>query len=92
VGVKENGRLVAMAGERMHMPDFTEVSGVCTLPERRGRGYAAGLMHHVAEKIRARGEAPFLHAYAANTGAIALYESLGYQVRRPVLVTVVEPA
>jgi predicted GNAT family acetyltransferase len=92
VGVREDGRLVAMAGERLHMPDFTEVSGVCTHPDHRGRGYAAGLMHHVAEEIRTRGETPFLHAYAANTGAIALYESLGYRVRRTVLVTVLEPA
>lgn len=92
VGVKEDGRLVAMAGERMRMPGLTEVSGVCTHPDRRGRGYAAGLMHHVAEKIRARGATPFLHAYASNTGAIGLYESLGYRARRKVLVTVLEPA
>ncbi|HEY8572154.1 GNAT family N-acetyltransferase [Phenylobacterium sp.] len=92
VGVKEDGRLVAMAGERMRMPGFAEVSGVCTHPDRRGRGYAAGLMRHVAEKIRARGETPFLHAYASNTGAIGLYESLGYRTRRQVLVTVLEPA
>lgn len=92
VGIREDGVLAAMAGERMRMPGLTEVSGVCTLPDRRGRGYAAGLMDHVAGKIRARGETPFLHAYAANTGAIALYESLGYRLRRKVLVTVLAPA
>jgi len=92
VGAKEDGRLIAMAGERMRMPGLREVSGVCTLPDRRGRGYAAGLMNHVAEAMHARGETPFLHAYASNTGAIALYESLGYRIRREVLVTVLEPA
>jgi predicted GNAT family acetyltransferase len=91
VGVKADGRLIAMAGERLRMPGMTEVSGVCTHPEHRGRGYAAGLMRHVAGKILARGEVPFLHAYASNTGAIGLYETLGYRVRREVLVTVLEP-
>lgn len=92
VGVRAGGRLIAMAGERLRAPGMTEVSGVCTLPEHRGRGYAAGLMHHVAAKIRDRGETPFLHAYASNTGAIGLYETLGYRIRRKVLVTVLEPA
>ena len=92
VGVKRDGRLIAMAGERLRAPGMTEVSGVCTHPDHRGRGYAAGLMHHVAARIRARGETPFLHAYAANTGAIGLYETLGYRLRRRVLVTVLEPA
>ena len=87
VGVKEDGRLVAMAGERMRPDGFTEVSGVCTHPDRRGRGYAAGLMRHVAARIRARGETPFLHAYASNTGAIGLYESLGFVFRRELVMT-----
>lgn len=92
VGVKEAGRLVAMAGERMRMPGLAEVSGVCTHPDHRGRGYAAGLMQHVAGSMRARGETPFLHAYADNTGAIGLYESLGYRINRRLLVTVLDAA
>lgn len=87
VGVRYEGRLVAMAGERMKAGDFTEVSGVCTDPDHRGKGYAAGLMREVARDLLARGETPFLHAFETNTGAIALYERLGFRVRwRPVLM------
>ncbi|MDB5733789.1 MAG: hypothetical protein JWN16_426 [Alphaproteobacteria bacterium] len=81
IGVKQNGTLVAMAGERMKPAGFTEVSGVCTHPGHRGNGYAGGLMRIVAEKILARGEIPFLHVYADNAGAIALYETLGFRFR-----------
>jgi predicted GNAT family acetyltransferase len=83
-GVKADGRLVAMAGERMKPDGFTEVSGVCTHPEHRGRGYAGALMRLVAGRILDRGETPFLHAYASNRGAIALYETLGFTLRREV--------
>ena len=86
-GVKVAGRLVAMAGERMKPQGFTEVSGVCTHPEHRGRGYAGALMRLVAGRILDKGETPFLHAYASNRGAIALYESLGFTLRREVLMT-----
>ncbi len=79
IGVKQKGRLVAMAGERMKMPGLSEVSGVCTHPDHRGQGYAGALMRVVAERMIARGETPWLHAYASNTGAIALYESLGFR-------------
>ena len=88
IGVKHMGRLVAMAGERMKPDGFTEVSGVCTHPDWRGRGYAAGLMRAVTARILARGETAFLHAYAANKGAIRLYESLGFSVRTPITFTV----
>jgi hypothetical protein len=76
-----------MAGERMKPDGFTEVSGVCTHPDHRGRGYAGALMRLVARRILDRGETPFLHAYASNTGAIALYETLGFTLRREVLMT-----
>jgi predicted GNAT family acetyltransferase len=71
-GVKENGRLIAMAGERMKLPGMTEVSGVCTHPEARGRGLAALLSYKVASDILAQGETPFLHAYASNAAAISV--------------------
>lgn len=87
VGVKLGGRLVAMAGERMKPDGLTEVSGVCTDPEHRGRGYAAALMRVVMARIRARGEVPFLHAYAANTGAIGIYEGLGFRFRQELVMT-----
>ncbi len=87
IGVKRDGRLVAMAGERMRPAGFTEVSGVCTHPDHRGQGYAAGLMRIVAARILARGESPFLHAYASNTGAIGLYEWLGFRERATLTLT-----
>lgn len=91
-GVKIDGRLAAMAGERMKPDGHTEVSGVCTDPAYRGRGYAGALMRRVVDGILARGETPFLHAYAANLGAIALYESLGFEVRRAVEMARFRPA
>ena len=71
---------MAMAGERMKPDGFTEVSGVCAHPDHRGRGFAGALMRIVAGRILARGETPFLHAYASNRGAIGLYESLGFRL------------
>jgi predicted GNAT family acetyltransferase len=84
VGIRENGRLVAMAGERMQMPGFVEISAVCTHPDYRGRGYGAALMRAVGDRILSEGDTPFLHAYASNTGAIALYKHLGFQLRTEV--------
>jgi predicted GNAT family acetyltransferase len=81
VGVKVDGRLAAMAGERLRPDGFTEVSAVCAHPDFRGRGYAARLMLHVAQGIRARGETPFLHSFADNTVAISLYQALGFRFR-----------
>jgi predicted GNAT family acetyltransferase len=81
VGVRENGHLIAMAGERMKLPGFTEISAVCTHPDARGRGLAAALMRRVAANIVARGEELFLHVYPHNIGAIALYERLGFRHR-----------
>ena len=92
VGIKQDGRLVAMAGERMRPPGYTEVSGVCTHPDHRGRGHAGRLMQVVAGRITARGETPFLHSYASNLGAISLYESLGFAIRRDVTATVLSRA
>ncbi|MCB8882795.1 GNAT family N-acetyltransferase [Acidisoma cellulosilytica] len=93
LGVRRDGRLVAMAGERMKPGSFTEISGVCTHPDHRGQGYAAGLMRDVALAIVARGETPFLHAFADNLGAIALYEKLGFVTRwRPTLTVFERPA
>jgi hypothetical protein len=89
VGVKRDGRLIAMAGERMKPLGFTEVSGVCVHPDHRGHGYAAGLMSLVAERVAARGETPFLHVYGHNAPAIAIYERLGYRLRCEMTMLVV---
>lgn len=81
-GIRRDGALVAMAGERLRVPGWTEISAVCTAPEWRGHGFASRLIRAVEAGIRARGDAPFLHASASNESAIRLYESLGYRVRR----------
>lgn len=90
IGVRQNGRLIAMAGERMKPDSFTEVSGVCTHPDHRGQGFASALMRVVTQRILERGEQAFLHAYAANTATIALYETLGFRVRTTVTYTVLD--
>jgi predicted GNAT family acetyltransferase len=92
IGVKQDGVLVAMAGERMKPQGFTEVSGVCTHPDHRGRGYAGVLTSTVAARIADRGETPFLHVYPGNTGAIALYETLGFTRRGEITLTVLSRA
>ncbi|BBZ29516.1 hypothetical protein MMAD_38110 [Mycolicibacterium madagascariense] len=92
LGVRRGGRLVAMAGERMHPPGHTEISAVCTAPEHRGQGLSTRLVHAVAHQIHARGETPFLHASASNENAIRLYRSLGFRlVRTPTFLAVRVP-
>jgi ribosomal protein S18 acetylase RimI-like enzyme len=82
LGIRRDGVLVAMAGERQHPPGWTEISAVCTDPAFRGQGLATRLVRAVAAGIRERGETPFLHALAGNTNAIRLYESIGFTPRR----------
>lgn len=81
-GIKVAGQLVAMAGERMKLTGYTEISAVCTHPRFRGCGFAGALVCHVAELIRARQDTPFLHTCATNKTAIALYEPLGFELHR----------
>jgi len=81
-GAFESDRLVAMAGQRMALPQFIEVSAVCTHPDARGKGYARALMSLVMDDIRLSGKAPFLHAFADNFSAIRVYENLGFTLRR----------
>jgi predicted GNAT family acetyltransferase len=90
LGIRIGGRLVAMAGERLRFPGYTEVSAVCTHPEFRGRGLARRLSAAVAAAIEARGEQPFLHAWKTNQAAISLYEGLGFEVRTEVNVAVLK--
>lgn len=91
-GIRIDGRLAAMAGERMRVPGHTELSGVCTHPDFRGHGFARRLSAIVAAAIQARGETPFLHAWKDNHPAIALYEKLGFRLRAEVNVAVLERA
>jgi ribosomal protein S18 acetylase RimI-like enzyme len=85
LGVRRAGTLVAMAGERVRPPGWSEISAVCTDPAHRGQGHASRLIRAVAAGIRDRGEVPFLHTAAANTNAIRLYKALGFEVRRETL-------
>lgn len=86
-GIRHDGVLIAITGERMHPKGFAEVSAVCTHPDHRGGGLAAALVTHVARAMQARGDTPYLHAYAANTAATALYERLGFRLRRQMILT-----
>jgi len=90
-GIRENSRLVAMAGTRLRpAATLAEVSGVCTYPHARGRGHARRLMVRVMRDMAARGETPFLHCWSSNTSAIALYRTLGFAVNRELVVSVLE--
>ncbi|HSS97252.1 MAG TPA: GNAT family N-acetyltransferase [Terriglobales bacterium] len=81
LGIRHGGHLVAMAGERLRVPGFTEVSAVCTHPEFQGRGFARMLITAITRRIVARGETPFLHVAQENVRAIRVYENLGFTTR-----------
>lgn len=87
----DSGRLIALAGERLRPPGWTEISAVCTDPEHRGRGLATRLVRAVGHHIRARGDVPFLHTSAENTGARAVYEGLGFRLRASIPLLLVQP-
>ena len=84
LGIREGGDLIAMAGERLRPPGWTEISAVCTDPAHRGRGLASRLVRAIAAGIQGRGELPFLHTASTNTTAIRLYDELGFMLRRTV--------
>ena len=90
LGIRIDGQLAAMAGERLRLDGFTEVSAVCTHPAHRRRGYAALLVAAVGRAITARGDTPFLHVRPENAAAIATYEALGFETRRSIHLTVLQ--
>jgi ribosomal protein S18 acetylase RimI-like enzyme len=90
LGIRIDGQLVAMAGERLRPPGYAEISAVATDPNYQRRGLAGHLVLAVAEGILRRGDIPFLHASTTNMGAIRLYESLGFTIRRPVAFLLLE--
>jgi ribosomal protein S18 acetylase RimI-like enzyme len=88
LGIREEGRLVAMAGQRLWVGEHREVSGVCTHPDAQGRGYAQALTGRIINRILAAGQIPFLHVESTNARAIAIYRALGFVARAefPLLV------
>ncbi|WP_291867783.1 GNAT family N-acetyltransferase [Bradyrhizobium sp.] len=90
LGIRIDGRLVAMAGERMKPANFTEMTAVCVDPSHRGRGYGQLLLGAISRQIVARGEIPFLHVFSSNASAIALYRRQGMEIRRNLHVTVLQ--
>lgn len=80
-GIRENGQLIAMAGERLRVPGYTEVSAVCTHPAHLGQGHATRLISLLLDKIRTRGERAFLHVRPENQRAVQLYERFGFETR-----------
>jgi predicted GNAT family acetyltransferase len=91
VGVRDHGRLVAMAGQRTRPKGFTEVSAVCTHPDARGRGLAELLVARVTRGVFERGEIPFLELKTGNAAARRVYEKLGYRFRRNLIFSAVRP-
>ena len=89
-GIRIDGRIAAMAGERMKQAGFAELSGVCSHPDFRGRGLARLLSVFVMHRILARGETPYLHVYTTNTPAITLYETIGFEKRTELNIVVVK--
>lgn len=85
IGVREGGKLVAMAGERLSVPGYREISAVCTHPDWQGRGLGGALLQQVGERIMREGDTPFLHTYAHNAPAVALYTKLGFGVRAEIV-------
>ena len=89
LGIRESGNLVAMAGERLRVPGYTEVSAVCTHPDHVGRGHARALITEMVKQICNRNEVPFLHVRADNLRAIGLYEHMGFRKRALVQFAVI---
>ncbi|WP_264529320.1 GNAT family N-acetyltransferase [Flavobacterium sp. N502540] len=83
-GIFKDAQLIAVAGERMKMTDFTEVSAIITHPDHTRKGYAKQLISHVVNSILDESKTPFLHVAENNIGAISLYEKLGFVTRRKI--------
>jgi ribosomal protein S18 acetylase RimI-like enzyme len=83
-GVRAEGKLIAMGGERLKLDGYPEISGVCTHPDHRGKGYAASLIWEVVRKHRRDGDVSWLHVASANRKAIELYHRMGFVTSREV--------
>ncbi|HEY9731053.1 MAG TPA: GNAT family N-acetyltransferase [Drouetiella sp.] len=92
LAIKENGKIAAMAGQRMKVPGYDEVSAVCTHPDHQGKGYARALVHEISKRIVEGGSTPMLHVRSDNLAAIKSYEHVGFRTRREFYFSVLKPA
>ena len=92
IGIRDHGRLIAMAGERMRLDGYVEISAVCVDEDWRGRGLAGRLVKTLGRQIAQRGDTPFLHVFSDNRSAIGLYERLGFELRRTFHLSRIEHA
>jgi predicted GNAT family acetyltransferase len=89
VGIFDDEKLIAMGGERLQVPGYTEVSAICTHPDHQGKQLATKILSHVSEGIRTRGEIPFLHTKTDNAPALKVYEKLGYRISRDIYFAII---
>jgi predicted GNAT family acetyltransferase len=89
-GIRVDGRLASMTGQRCGLNDFIEVSAVCTWPEFRGRGYAKALVSNVANSVFQQNKTPILGVREDNVNAIRVYEKVGFKIRRTLHVSVLK--
>jgi predicted GNAT family acetyltransferase len=92
VGIRRDGALAAMAGERIRFDGWTEISAVCTAPEHRGHGLASRLVSVLVADVQRRSERVFLHVLRSNANAIRLYEGLGFHARQNRTISVLTRA
>jgi ribosomal protein S18 acetylase RimI-like enzyme len=89
-GIMDQNKLVAMAGQRLHVYDFTEISAVCTHPDFTGKGYAKDLLRHQINRMQRASFTPYLHVRSDNHRAIKVYESLNFKTRKEILFYVLQ--
>lgn len=88
-GVLDNGKLVAMAGQRLHSHNFVEISAVCTHPDYLGRGYASQLILSQIRQIQANSKTAYLHVKRDNERAIKIYQSMGFEIRKEMVIYII---
>lgn len=80
IGVVVAGRLVSIAHSSRQTP-FACALGINTLPEARGRGYAAAATTVWTAIVQRQGQEPLYSAFAWNTASLRLAQSVGYLPR-----------
>jgi GNAT superfamily N-acetyltransferase len=91
-GIFENGKLMAMGGERLHLPGMTEISAICTHPDAQGKGYGNMIVNFLTHDLFKKEQIPFLHVKTENESAIKIYERQGYEIRERIMFYVFRKA